>query len=260
MPPEPWAHPVVREIRQAPGDLGRAREAALEAKARLRVSAPSTSKPTLRLQERYLRRYGLLVHLFVFSGLFFLIGLVIAVTGARSATINFLAEGRTLAPGASAAILFGFSLFLGGYFVGCLIFWPFASARLVPYFERSLNSKTREAFKRGFALAREFDGLECRASQLGVTPLSAFGFGDDMLGQAVVWHTADTGLKTVRALVASTQQEALASTLMEDLQALEAALEKAEAAAVGFSFVLRLGSDANGPQNAELYQRKGSFW
>lgn len=273
--PEAWTHPVVKEIRQAvdrallgstvpeasaPRDLGRAREAALEAKDRALVPPPGTSKPTLWLQVRYLRRYELLWHLFGFPGLFFLVGLGFAVPGARAATINFIADGRTLAPGASAAILIGFSLYLGGYFVGVLWFWLLASARLVPYFERPLNSRTKEAFKRGFALAKKFEGLERRASQLGVAPLSAFGFGDDMLGQAVVWHAADAGLRTVRALVASCQQDALDPKLLEDLQAVEAALEKAEAAAVRFSFVLRLGSDANGPQNAELCQRKGAFW
>lgn len=274
VPPEPWTHPVVREIRQAADhalfgsttrevsaarDLGRAREAALAAKARALVPPPRPSKPTLRLQERFLRRYGLLWHLFGFPGVFFLVGLGLAVPGARAASINF-AGTRTLGAGVSAAILIGFSVYLGAYFVVVLWFWPLASARLVPYFEKPLNSTAREAFKRGFALVREFDGLERRASQLGVTPLSAFGFGDDMLGQAVVWHTADDGLKTARALVASFQQEGHDSNLLEDLQALEAALEEAEAAAVRFSFVVRLGSDANGVQNAELCQRKGAFW
>lgn len=272
--PEPWTHPVVGEIRQAvdrallasaapkefaPCDLGRAREAALEAKARALVPPPRPSKPTLRLQERFLRRYELLWHLFGFPGVFFLVGLGFAVPGARAASINF-AGTRTLGAGVSAAILIGFSLYLGAYFVVALWFWPLASARLVPYFEKPLNSTAREAFKRGFALVQEFDRLERQASQLGVMPLSTFGFGDDMLGQAVVWHTADGGLRTVRALVASSQQEALDPNLLEDLQALELALEKAEAAAVRFSFVVRLGSDKNGIQNAELCQRKGSFW
>lgn len=274
VPPEQWTHPVVSEIRQAvdrallgsatteqfaPRDLGRAREAALEARARLSVPPTTPSKPTLRLQERYLRRHGLLLHFFTFPGLFFLVGLALAVPGARAATVNFFAEGRTLATGASAAVLIGFALFLGSYFVGCLIFWPFARTRLVPYFEQSLNSTTQKAFQQGFALAKEFDGLERRASQLGVTPLSAFGFGDDMLGQVVVWHDASDGLETLRALVASSRQRTLDPNLLEDLQTLEAALEKAEVAAVRFSFVVRLGSE-NGIQNVELCQRKGSFW
>jgi hypothetical protein len=299
----PWTHPVVSEIRQAVDqallaygsaaqeesavrDLGRAREQALLAKLQLLVPDTSwgtwRSKPTLRLQVRYVRRYGLLWGLVGFPGAFLLMGLVLAVAGAVPTSMNF-ANSRTVAAGVSAAILIGFTMFLAAYFVQVLRLWLTAPARLVPYFERCLDAETWgafkktvktwdfgvsseplnaamwEAFKRGFALARGFDVLERRASQLGVAPLSAFGFGDDMLGQVVVWHTADAGLKTVRTLVASSQQEALDPNLLEDLQVLEAVLERAEVAAVRFAMVVRICSD-KWILHAEMCQRKGSFW
>jgi hypothetical protein len=87
----------------------------------------------------------------------------------------------------------------------------------------------------------------------------AFGFGDDMLEQVVVWHTAESGLKTVRALVSSSHREALDPNLLEDLHAFEAVLERAEAAAVRFAVVVRIGAD-NWISHAEMYQRDGSFW
>jgi hypothetical protein len=270
VPPEPWTHPVVTEIRAAvdqallgstrpedfvPCDLGRAREA--ESRANF-TRLPAPSKPTLQSQVRYMRRYFLLLGFFAFPGLFFLVGLVIAVAGARAATINFFAEGRTLGTGASAAILIAFTLYLGAYFVAVLSSY-FAPARVVPYFERSLDFKMQGAFKNGFALAKGFDVLERRASELGVTPLSAFGFGDDMLGQLLVWHSTETGLKTVQALVASSHNEALDAKLLEDLQAVEAALERAAAKAVRFTLVVRIGAD-KWISGAEMFQRKGSFW
>jgi hypothetical protein len=109
-------------------------------------------------------------------------------------------------------------------------------------------------------MAQGFDALESRASQQGVAPLSAFGFGDDILGQVVVWHPADSGLKTVRALVASSHGAALVNPkLLEDLQATEAALERAEAAAVRFAVVVRIGAD-DWISPHEMDCRKGSFW
>lgn len=299
--PEPWTHPVVQEIRQAvdrallgsmkaeeftPRDLGRAREGARKAKAQLLVPAGPwgrrPSKPTLRLQVRFVRRSILLWNLFGIPGGGLLVALVLAAIGARAAIINSVEDGWA-ATGVSGAILIGFTLLLGARFVQTLRFSLTTPARLVPYFERPLDAKKWgafkktskmwdfgassepldasmwEAFKRGFALARGFDALECRASELGVTPLSVFGFGDDMLGQVVVWHSAGGGLKTVRALVASCEPEALDPKLLEDLQALEAVLERAETAGVRFAMVVRISSD-EWIAHAEMVQRKGSFW
>jgi hypothetical protein len=75
----------------------------------------------------------------------------------------------------------------------------------------------------------------------------------------VVWHAPDSGLKTVRALAASSQQEALDPKLLEDLRALEAVLAKAEAADVRFAVVVRIGADDLISPH-EMDCRKGSFW
>jgi hypothetical protein len=199
------------------------------------------------------------VKLFAFPGLFFLMGLALAVPGAWAAVGNVFAKIDRVASGVSAVVLIGFTLWLCSYFVMTLRFWLFAPARVVPYFERRLDSGTKGAFKNGFALAQRFDELERRASQLGVPPLSAFGFGDDVLGQLVVWHATEAGLKTVQALVASSHSEALHAKLLEDLRALEAALERAEAKAVRFALVVRIGAD-KWISGAEMFQRKGSFF
>lgn len=289
---EPWTHPVISELRQAvdraltttpgesaPRDLGRAWEEARRKEARRRTRP---GKPTLPLQERYLRRSRLLWHLFGIPGAGFLVGLVFAMQGAGAASINF-AKAQTVGAGVSAAVLIGISLFLVAYFVQVLRFWLSAPARLVPYFERPLggtkwgafkktigtldfkvsseplDTATWGAFRRGFALAHGLDVLERRASQLGVTPLSAFGFGDDVLGQIVVWHSASAGLQTVRALIASSHREALGLNLLEDLHALEVALQMAEAAALRFAIVVRIGSD-EWIHHSEMSQRDGSFW
>lgn len=298
----PWTHPVVTELRQAvdkalldspttgestPRDLGRAREEANNAEAKRLVPGGAwgsrRSKPTLDLQERYLRSSGLLWKLFGIPGGGLLLGLVLALAGLRAAVINFLAKTETLASEISTAILLGFTLLLGAYFIKVLRFWLTAPARLVLYFERPLEAKTRlhfkktvaigdlkagsepletttwDAFKRGFALVKGFDVLERRASHLGVPPLSAFGFGDDLLGQIAVWHNAADGLKTVQTLLASSRQQALDLNLLQDLEALAAVLAKAETATVRFAVVVRIGTD-EWISHAEMDQRKGSFW
>jgi hypothetical protein len=130
--------------------------------------------------------------------------------------------------------------------------------RVVPYFElkyfRSLDSsrKTAEeshsAFLGGNGIAANLPQLDTFAQQIGVAPLSNFGFGDDLLNQQPQWSDMTDGLRTLRALIAKAgeplEARRLSAMTITDLQTLAAALEKALEGQRRFCLILRYGPDA----------------
>lgn len=153
------------------------------------------------------------------------------------------------------------ALAFGGVLVAALI-WPWrARCRVVPYFAREMGpypGATSVAFGRGHDLYRKSAELDRIAAALGVAPLSAFGFGDDLYGQAVRWAPAADGLRTVTALRADAS---LAPGVAADLDALASVLRVAAEQGVEFALLLRVGGgDLQSAAVFEPRERIGRFW
>lgn len=136
-------------------------------------------------------------------------------------------------------------------------------ARIVCYFRQQAGDTEDAAFRRGFALARNCQRLDRLAAEMGLEPLSAFGFEDDHAREQVEWHSPGSGLETVTGLIRRIEQDPEcvpdASATLADLQAIETALQKAADHGVDFCFLLRIGrSLAVSPK--EIESRQGSFW
>jgi hypothetical protein len=120
---------------------------------------------------------------------------------------------------------------------------------------------TSVAFARGRALYRRSAALDRLAGTLGVTPLSAFGFADDLFGQSVRWSPASDGLRTVDALRAGLGAEPPGPGVAEDLDALTSVLRIAADRGVEFALLLRVGGgDIQSAAIFEPASRIGRFW
>jgi hypothetical protein len=189
----------------------------------------------------------------------FVIGFCISALGLFVAVASYL-DGR---PKWLMLILFGF-FFL--QFALAVVLWLTSplrvKPRIVPCFARKLGDyggANSAAFNRGRALYLEIDMLERLAETLGIAPLSVFGFADDYYQQAVRWHTADEGVRSVAALRQGLASQA-ESDLARDLAALDGALRIAAEQGIEFCLVLRrLRKDSR--QVAEsMEERSGRFW
>jgi hypothetical protein len=176
----------------------------------------------------------------------------------------FTRRSWILLPALSVALL-AFGLLVFGWMLMWGLAWPFvARGRIVPYFAREIGpypGASAAAFRRGHDLYRHSAALERLAGRLGVTPLSAFGFGDDLVGQPVRWSAAADGLRTVTALHAAVAADAAADAVAGDLDALARALRSAAEHGVGFALLLRVGG--GDLQSAAIFEpraRIGRFW
>jgi hypothetical protein len=120
-------------------------------------------------------------------------------------------------------------------------------AAVVPYFPREVGEIS--TFGNGEGLARHVAELDEFAVGLGLTPLSAFGWNDDMEREPLVWHGASEGLKTVNALLASLEREEVAwddhAGTVADLKRIAHALARADARGIPFSLLLRHATATN---------------
>lgn len=82
---------------------------------------------------------------------------------------------------------FAFAIFLLFGVIGGIggLYETFRHIRNIPYFQRSLGAV--DTFLIGKALARSLKQLDAVAMEQGVQPISAFGFNDDLRGEALVW-------------------------------------------------------------------------
>ncbi len=192
--------------------------------------------------------------------------LVVTVVGAGLAGLGTYAAvalwGEGLRPSTLTLIVLAYGLIVFGGVLVALLVWPFtARCRIVPYFARALGSypgPSSGAFARGRALYRDSAALERLADTLGVRPLSAFGFGDDMYGQPVRWWPAAEGLRTVTALRGD---PSLGAGAADDLDALGAVLRIAAERGVDFALLLRVGGgDLQSAAVFEPRARIGRFW
>lgn len=182
-------------------------------------------------------------------------GLVAARTLAR--------EGMGLSTAKLGLLWFGL-LYFGLILVPWLT-WPYwTKPRIVPYFARQIEEyggKTSAAFVRGRGLYLEIVALDRRASDLAVTPLSAFGFADDYYEQEVRWHPASEGLRTAEALRRGLDERLLkAPHVAQDLEALSSVLREAADHAVEFSLTLRLFKKDSLQVVSSMERRQGRFW
>lgn len=190
----------------------------------------------------------------------FVIGLCVSVLGLLPAIDAFVQKGtlgRLVVFGLFAAF-FGWAVLL--WLLGPLLVKP----RIVPCFARELGEYAGEAmaaFPRGRGLYREIAALDTLARTLGVEPLSTFGFADAFYEQAVQWHPAAEGLRTIEALRNGLDANLLtAPSLVSDLDALAQVLRIAAGQGVDFSLVLRLHTADNMQAVRTREIRQGSFW
>jgi len=128
-------------------------------------------------------------------------------------------------------------------------------ARIVPYFHRRTGVRGLGSFKKGAALARNCRMLDGIAAGAGVPPLSAFGFEDDLAGEAVTWHSPAAGIATIERLLSIVEDEDIRS----DLEAVLRALWEARKQDILFALILRNGTDGF-LSPGEMDRRAGSFW
>ncbi len=142
-------------------------------------------------------------------------------------------------------------IFMGDVFGGSSLLCDVA---VVPYFERRVGEI--DTFCRGKSLARRMNEIDAQARALELTPLSDFGWNDDLAGELLVWHEPAEGLATVHALLAFYQDDPAAEhNLIDDLKSLAQALASAEAKAIRFCLLLRHGDVTSGQ---EWDARKGT--
>ena len=188
-----------------------------------------------------------------------LVGVGLAALGVHAAVTLW---GEGVRPSTLTLIVLAYGLLAFGGVLVALLLWPRAArCRIVPYFARELGAypgPSSAAFGHGHALYRESAALERLAGALGVRPLSAFGFGDDLYGQPVRWSPASDGLRTAGALRGD---PSLGPGVAGDLDALTAALRVAAEQGVEFALLLRVGGgDLQSAAVFEPRQRVGRFW
>lgn len=131
------------------------------------------------------------------------------------------------------------------------------TVRVLPYFQRTVGEI--DTFLAGEAIARHLRHLDDLAERLGSTPLSRFGFHDDLMGEELRWYSAADGLRTVNALLdhlpAGSSSIDPVEPVLADLRKLRHALERAQAQGIAFCLLLRHGNTTSGH---EWSVRKGT--
>jgi hypothetical protein len=127
---------------------------------------------------------------------------------------------------------------------------------VLPYFERPVGDT--DTFLAGEELLRHSRALDEAAARCGVTPLSAFASGDDLIpGETLTWFDPADALRTTERLLASDALAALPAGVAADLGLLRDSLGRASGQGIRFCLLLREGSFASGH---EMSVRRGSFF
>lgn len=127
---------------------------------------------------------------------------------------------------------------------------------ILPYYERRLG--TVNTFLTGKSLLANSRALDELAKHLGVSPLSDFASGDDMIWfEKLRWHDPREALRTTEQLLHSDPAKTFPEELLSDLKSLQQALTEACKQNVRFCLLLREGSYTSG---LEMDRRKGSFF
>ena len=165
--------------------------------------------------------------------------LLAAVSGATVLAIcseGWLADRADLAVGVAGAIFVYYQLVM----VAC-VNEMLRHASVIPYFPRRVGDIN--AYSSGESLWRHVDEFDELARTHAVTPLSAFGWNDDLEGEPVVWHASAEGLKTVNFLLVALEGDEMGwddhAATIADLKQIAHALERADAQGIPFSLLLR---------------------
>ena len=116
------------------------------------------------------------------------------------------------------------------------------------------------SFLGGKALARNCIDLDTLAREVGLEPLSRFGFADDLGGGQVTWYSPARGLRTVSGLLMALRQDPTllreAEAVIAELFLVEANLRDAVRHQAPYCLLLRYGSVTSGH---EMDVRQGYF-
>ena len=128
--------------------------------------------------------------------------------------------------------------------------------RVLPYFERSVGDI--DTWLAGEHLLNHSRRLDEVAAQRGVTPLSAFASGDDLIsGEELTWFDPTDALGTTKRLLEADVAATLPVEVVADLERLRDALGRASSLRVRFCLLVREGGTASGH---EMSLRQGSFF
>lgn len=135
---------------------------------------------------------------------------------------------------------------------GVMALYDVRHAALMLYFERDVGEI--QSFLAGGEIMRHLIPLDRRCAEIGLPLISTFGFEDDLLGQVVVWHSADEGLRSVTGLLE--QISPLENgPLVADLRTWQHALVRASEQQIRFCVLMRFGNSTSGQ---EWSVRKGT--
>lgn len=131
--------------------------------------------------------------------------------------------------------------------------------RILLYFDKEVYDESN-TFLLGRKIAINVKQLDEIARNVGVMPLSAFGFYDDLKGDALVWHDPSEGIKTFVGLIDFIRRQTPllsdSDILIVELDAMAKRLRQASLGGAHFCLQLRYGSrwDAH-----EMSIRKGFY-
>ncbi len=171
--------------------------------------------------------------------------IAVAVTGLPAMVLTYIAMSKdALAlPAAIADAVFIFCTWVSF----CSVVDVHRHVCIIPYFQSAVGEI--ETFCAGHALASKVLLLDRISAELNVTPLSDFGYNDDVCGESVEWHDSAVGLKTVRALLTEIKSHPERvegdRKLIDDLHKLMHALERASDQDIRFSLLLRHGNSTS---------------
>ena len=168
-----------------------------------------------------------------------------AVTGSLAAGLTWGALYGPV-PVAVAAVA-GAVFLLFGVFGGVLgVYDTVRYVRVIPYFDATVGEI--DTFLSGDSLARCIQPLDRLAKELGVAPLSSFGFNDDLCGETLTWYPAERGLPSVDALLRALErkEDDVWAAVCDDLRKIRFALARAEEQGIQFCFLLWHGNSTSG--------------
>ena len=150
-----------------------------------------------------------------------------------------------------SAVLFGVVLRLVITVIGSN-----TSVRIIPYFSGRVTEA--DTYLHGKALALNSRLLDEIAETASTTPLSAFGFNDDMQREQLIWHDPTNGIRTVEFLSQDVRvnrgRYVNASELQSDLARLEGALRATQKLGLQFCLLVRIGDSVSA---MEMNRRRG---
>ena len=127
---------------------------------------------------------------------------------------------------------------------------------VLPYFQRRVGEI--DTFLAGEHLLNHSRRLDEVAARSGVTPLSAFASGDDLVrGETLTWFDPTDALRTTERLLAADVAARLPVEVVADLDLLRIALGRASAQGIWFCLLIREGRTTSGH---EMSMRQGSFF